>query len=190
MLNSFSLYLATYSLTSTSETVYGIWNPTAGGNSIPATVGWGAGNSPPGEEARNMLDSNSSTKYLNFGSCSLTATPSLDCGLNTGVYFTLSRGASVLRSLRFRTANDAPERDPLMVTVEGSNQTSALTQGSSWTLIYNGSTGLYTNPGRFQLGITQYINNFISYESYRLLVVSIRNPAIATQYAEVEFNGY
>lgn len=190
MRNFLLLSLGTYSLTSTNEAVYGIWNTIAGGSSMPATSGFGTGNYPLSEMPGYMLDFNLATKYLSFGSCLSGGTATLACGINTGVYFTPSRGATVLRSLRFCTANDVPERDPLTVTVEGSNQTMALTQGSSWILLYYGSTGLDTDPGRSSFGITQYVNNFVWYQSYRLLVVSKRGLETATHYAEVQFFGY
>lgn len=179
-----------YTLTSTSETVYGIWNTVVGGSSTAATSGSGVGNYPSSESPPNMLDSNTATKYLSFGSCSSGSPASASCGVNSGVYFTPVRGASVLRSLRFCAANDVPDRDPILVMVEGGNQTSALTQGSSWTLIYNGSTGLDTDPGRNIFGTTQYLSNTAWYLSYRLLIASIRGLTTATQYAEVQFLGY
>lgn len=96
-----------------------------------------------------------------------------------------------LVGMRFVTALSMHERDPLTMTVEGSNQApSALTLGSSWTLIYNGSTGLVSDPGRGNNGIIQNFSNSISYSSYRVLVTSVRNFTYATQYAEVELIGY
>jgi hypothetical protein len=80
----------------------------------------------------------------------------------------------------------------MRITIEGSNQSSsALLFGSSWTLIYNGSSGLDSDPGRYTFGLTQFIsNNVISYESYRLLITSKRSLSNAVQYSEVQFLGY
>ncbi len=116
----------------------------------------------------------------------------LICGANTGVYLTLERGASYLIAIQFSAANNLPARDPLALTIEGSNQiSSALALGSSWTLIYNGSTGLDTDPGRYNDGTVQYIpNNIISYSSYRLLITSKRSIQNAVQYSEVMLLGY
>ena len=79
----------------------------------------------------------------------------------------------------------------MTITVEGSNQTlSVLDLGSSWTLIYSGSSGLTPDPGRGFYGTTQTFSNSISYSSYRVLVTSVRNITYAVQYAEVELIGY
>lgn len=112
--------------------------------------------------------------------------------MGTGVYVTLQRGASLLVAVQFCAANNLPERDPLTVTIEGSNQpSSALTLGSSWTLICNGLTGLNPDPGRFAGGTVEYIlNNMISYASYRLIITSKRNITNSIQYSEVKLLEY
>ncbi len=57
------------------------------------------------------------------------------------------------------------------MTIEGSNQVlSALTLGSSWALIYNGATGLDSDPSWGSYGSTQTLSNSISYASYQILV--------------------
>lgn len=118
-------------------------------------------------------------------------TSSLDCGVNTGFYLTLQTGAVLLSAMRICTATSLSQRDPMTMTVEGSNQTAAtLTLGSSWTLIYNGSTGLTSDPGRGNYGLTQTFSNSISYSSYRILITSVRNFTYTVQYAEVELIGY
>ena len=136
------------------------------------------------------FDQQSATKYTNFGSC----TPSqwgYTCGEKTGLYLTPIRGLSCLQSVRFCTANDIPERDPLTITIEGSNQTSSeLTLGSSWTLIYNGSSGLDTDPGRQVYGQIQHISNYAWYRSYRILATKQRGYHSSIQYAEIELKGY
>jgi hypothetical protein len=50
----------------------------------------------------------------------------------------------VTRGLHFATANDAPNRDPITVTLEESTETdnAKVQRGSSWTLIYNESIGI------------------------------------------------
>lgn len=90
----------------------------------------------------------------------------------TGFYFTLCRDATVLLNFRFRTANDSPQGDPQTLTIEGSSKpTFALILSTSWTLIYNGSTGLEANLSRFQYGSYQNLpNNTVSYKSYRFLI--------------------
>jgi hypothetical protein len=81
-----------------------------------------------------------------------------------------------------------PERDPLTITIEGSNQSiSALMLGSSWTLIYNTSTGLNPDPGRNNSGIIQ---NMTNNTSYRILVISKRNISDAVHFGEIELLEY
>jgi len=179
-------------LTGTNEIVYGLWNTTAGGSSSLSTPGSGIGNYNPTQIPQNVFDQNSTTKYTSYGICNQSAISLLICGANTGLYLTLQRGASLLTGIRFCSAPSLPERDPITITVEGSNQpSSALLLGSSWTLIYNGSSGLDSDPGRSSLGVTEIIsNNVVWYQSYRLLIISKRNMSNAVQYSEVELLGY
>jgi hypothetical protein len=179
-------------LTSTNETVYGLWNTTAGDSSILSIPGSSIGNYNPTETPQNVFDQNSTTKYTSYGICNQSSISLLECGANTGLYLTLQRGASLLAGIQFCTANSLPERDPMTITIEGSNQSSsALLLGSSWSLIYNGSSGLDSDPGRYSFGVIEIIpNNVVSYESYRLLITSKRGMSNAVQYSEVEFLGY
>lgn len=164
--------------------VTGLWNTTAAGNGLQAMAGSNAGNYPSGESPDQAFDQNCSTKYLNYGHCP-SSFSSLTCGINTGFHVTLS-GPTIIRSLQFCTANDHVPRDPLTMTLEGSNQTgSALFLGSSWTLIYNGSTGLTVNPGRNAIGVMQTFSNSIAFLSYRVLMTSKRGSANSIQYSEV-----
>jgi hypothetical protein len=169
-----------------------VWNTTIGDDSTPSTVGTGVGNYYMGEIPNNAFDNQTNTKYTNFGICSLVGPNSLDCGVSTGLYLTPQRGSSLLLNLQFCTGNDLPPRDPLTITVEGSNESeSLLTLGSSWTPIYNDSTGLQLNLSRETCGTMQSVaNNSIWYSSYRILVTSKRGVEIATQYSEVKLMGY
>ena len=182
-------------LATKNTTVYGIWNTTVGGDSIAATSGTtSVGNYYPGETPNNVFDNNTSTKYTNFGACiyAVSSTYSLQCGENTGFYFTSVEGPSLLLSVQFCTGNDNPERDPFTITIEGSNQSpSLLTLGSSWTLIYNGSTGLQSVLSRLSCGAVQpVLNNTVWYSSYRFLVTSKRDVNSGAQYSEVKLNVY
>jgi hypothetical protein len=91
------------------------------------------------------------------------------------------------------TANDAPERDPLTVSIEGSNATGAdLALGSSWTPIISSiNLGIDTDPGRFILAPVQTILPAPTtvYTSYRVLVQSQRASANSTQYGELVLHG-
>ena len=175
-----------------NDSLYGLWNTVAGGDSTLAKPGQSIGNYVAGEGPRNAFDKILSNKYLSFGHCNDSATSdALSCGTKTGFYLTLRRGPIVLDGLRFITGNDAPPRDPLAMTLEGSNQpNSTLLLGSSWTLIYNGSCGLNTDPGRSASGQTLSLSsNTVPYDSYRLLITSKRGVTYCVQYAEVEFFG-
>ena len=160
----------------------------AGGNSQASSAGLSIGDYYPGEEPDNILDGNITTKYTNYGRCNFTYTTTpADCGPNTGFYLTLQNGPTALSAIRICTATSLSTRDPMTMTVEGSNQTgSALTLGSSWTLIYNGSTGIQLSTGRGVYGSTQIVSNTIVYASYRMLILTTRNISSAVQYAEVD----
>ncbi|CAF1091796.1 unnamed protein product [Adineta steineri] len=67
---------------------------------------------------------------------------------------------------------------------------SAFFAGSSWTLIYSGSTGLETDPGRYTCAMVQLIDNSIQYRSYRFLVTGKRSTSYSVQYSEVILFGY
>jgi hypothetical protein len=177
-------------ITGTSETTYPVWNTVAGGSSSVATAGSSSGNYYPGASAQYALDQNSGTVYTNFGACN-SGFAAATCGVGTGLYLTPIRGSTVVVSLQFCTSIQLPPRDPITVTLEGSNQASAqLTLGSSWTLIYSGSSGLTTDPGRAVYATPQNFSNSVSYLSYRLLVTSKRGVETAAEYAEIVLLGH
>src|SRR5437660_287645 len=85
-------------------------------------------NSPASEGVANAIDG-TTAKYLNFDSAAATFKPS-------GFAFTPSAGATLINGISMETANDAPERDPQHVTVEGSNDGTLTNYASgNWTLI-------------------------------------------------------
>ena len=93
----------------------------------------------------------------------------------------------IILACRFCAANSLPARDPLSVTIEGINQTgSSLFLGSSWSLIYNGSTGLEPDTGRFNCDTIQTLSNSIAYKNYRFLVTLKRSNQSAVQYSEIQ----
>ncbi|UJR16675.1 hypothetical protein I4U23_003575 [Adineta vaga] len=110
-----------------NETVYAIWNTTAGSNSSASYSGYNIGNYFPVETPMHIFDRNFTSSYTNYGSC------------------------------------------------------------SSWTLIYNGSSGLTANLGRNMFGEMQTVSNSTWYLSYRLLVTTKRDIGTAIEYGEVEF---
>ncbi|CAF1457483.1 unnamed protein product [Adineta ricciae] len=170
--------------------IQGVYNTVVGGDSTAATPGLGVGQYTATETPDKACDGDTSTKYVSFGSCVSTDVND-QCGLNTGLYLELQRGSTVVRALQIDTADDEPARDPLIVSLEGSNQSgTSLTLGSSWTLIYNGPSGLATDPDRKSGGSIQQINNMISYKSYRFLVSGKRSTSSAVQYSELILYGY
>ncbi|MBI5383836.1 MAG: HYR domain-containing protein [Verrucomicrobia bacterium] len=130
-------------------------------------------NSPAAQRAEQAIDKNVNTKYLNFDK------------LNSGFTLTTFRG-TVVTGLRFTTANDAPERDPLSFTLEG---TSGDVRTGPWVAIASGSTGLGTDPGRLQTRDADTFVNTTSYIAYRLRFPTVRDAAAANsmQIAEVQF---
>jgi hypothetical protein len=148
--------------------------------SVVGTVA-GANNFPAAESPTNAIDNNSATKYLNFAK------------INAGFILTLSpdRASFPILGFRFRTANDAPERDPFTITIEGvnaANPTAAASGPTTWTLLYNGVSGLATDPGRFGFGVEQDFSNTLSFNTYRVLITGVRNAAAANsfQFSEIE----
>ncbi|CAF1119891.1 unnamed protein product [Adineta steineri] len=171
-------------ITSSNDTNVGIFNTSAGSSS-----GVNVGNWVSYESPSNAFDGDTNTKYLNvaIGDTSTTG------GLQSGFYITPLIGRSVATGIQFATANDSPERDPLTVTLEGSNNASAqLPFGASWKLIYSGSTGINASvdPGRMTYVAMQNFNNTVAYTSYRLLATSKRASSYGVQYSEVRIYGF
>jgi hypothetical protein len=145
---------------------------------------------PRGEEPASILDGNLATKYFNKAKDG-----DMPPGVNTGFAITPAKGATVVAGIQFATANDCPERDPLQITVEGSNGPDALTAGSDYKVIYEGGSGLDQDPGRKSWGRLVVFPNSTAYSSYRVLVTALRGgggstpAAPATQYSEVKLVG-
>lgn len=157
--------------------------------SFPSSQGDYSGQYLINKNAVSAIDQIITTKYVNYGYSNKTILTASG-GLDSGFYLTTSLSSSpILTKFRIGTANDRPYRDPLVVTIEGSNG-GDLTQGGSWTLIYNGSTGLEIDPGRETFGSFQSILNFKPFYSYRFLTVSKRSIDDSVQYSEVEFYGH
>lgn len=96
-----------------------------GGVSLAWATGTSAsnpgGSNPGGEGPPNLVDANAATKVLdfNFSSSSTSLTGS-------SVFVVTMPASREFDGYRFRTANDAPERDPVSWTIEGSED------GSTW----------------------------------------------------------
>ena len=175
-------------LTRPGDPIIGLYNTTAGG----PIVGKDGRYSYTTEHPSLAIDNSTSTKYFNFGGTGDVSQSAHQPGVGSGFYVTPSiSNATVAIGLLFATADGLPNRDPLSVTLEGSNL-DALDLGSSWTLIYNGSTGIYSSadPGRQVYASPQYFNNAIPFRSYRLLVTSQRGDEHGVQYSEARILGY
>ncbi|CAF1461287.1 unnamed protein product [Adineta ricciae] len=131
----------------TTEKVFAIWNTTVGGDSTPSLSSGSIGTYWSTEPSENALDGNISTEYTNHGICNSESPLSFQCGLNTGLYLTLEVKQATLIGFQIGTNKGWSYRDPLTITIEGSNSNkSELTLGKSWILIYNGTTGLTIDP--------------------------------------------
>ncbi|CAF3307063.1 unnamed protein product [Rotaria socialis] len=191
----FTQCLIKQALSTITETVYALWNTTAGSNSNLASNGSGIGKYSSAHGPDNVFDCNTNTKYVNFGGCNNTASGSPTCARNTGFYLTLQRGPSFLVAFRLATADSYPQRDPRIISIEGSNSNfTELTRGSSWILLYNGSCGISINQTRKTYGSIQWLpNNSAWYASYRFLVNLAMNNGVSIpfiQYSGVELLGY
>jgi hypothetical protein len=133
----------------------------------------------PNETPAMVLDTNTGTKYLNFGE------------QGSGFIVTPS-AASILKSFSLSTANDAAERDPASYQLFGTNlpitslDNSAGT-GEAWTMISSGALSLPTT--RTTLGPIVDVTNNTSYGSYKLLFPTVRNPVAANsmQISDAQF---
>lgn len=176
-----------------NETIFAVWNTSVGRNSSSSLVGYSTGNYHPLHNPEKAFDDDTRNKHINYGSCNdsgATAAPS--CGQNTGLYLSPKRGISLLLGFRFCTADSYSDRDPMVVTLEGSNKSSnELTTGSSWSLIYNGTSGLSTVLSRSICEDIQWLpDNSVWYTSYRILISKKRASGNFVQYSELELFGY
>ena len=132
--------ISTYMLNSYIDKIVGLYNTTAS----QSTGGFDGKFLYVSEWPVKAMDTLLTTKYVNFGSgCSNCVVH--QPGVGTGFFVTpLISNATLAIGIHFGTADDYPNRDPITVTVEGSNETTneKLHQGSSWTLLYSGPTGI------------------------------------------------
>ncbi len=137
-------------------------------------------NSPGAERVANAIDGNPTTKYLNFDG--KNSQPS-------GFIVTPSIGKTLVTGLSMQTANDAPDRDVKVVTLEGSNDTEVTAWDSgNWELI----TELQDIPAIRDRFSTQTFSfeNKKGYLHYRWTVFDTQGPSgCCMQISEVEFLG-
>ncbi|MGP8234415.1 MAG: LamG-like jellyroll fold domain-containing protein [Limisphaerales bacterium] len=118
-------------------------------------------NSPSAENVANSIDG-TTAKYLNFdgatGPCGFIVQPSV--------------GATIAQGLAQETANDSPNRDPEIVTLEGSNDPEAINSwdaSTNWTMI---SSNYYPGVTNRYYWTSNFFANFTPYTTYRWTVVA------------------
>lgn len=167
-----------------------LWNTYAGGMStIAVESASGAGTYVTDHSPDNLFDGKFSTRYTSRGNSS--SGTNMIAGLNTGFYVTVAQCQPTLTMFRFATASGAypPTGDPLVVTVEGTD-CDTLSNCTSWTLLYTGTTGLDTVTNRSSFGTFETIPSPQKFTSYRFLITEKRNSSNSVAYSEVELYGY
>jgi len=137
-------------------------------------------NMPGSEGVANAID-NTDAKYLNFDTRLPDNPPS-------GFVVTPSIGKTVVTGVTIRTANDAPERDPKTVTLEGSNDAEVTAwTGGTWEMITTLEFPATTDRFVTQ---TALFDNYKPYAHYRWTVTAVQTPnSCCMQVAEVELLG-
>jgi hypothetical protein len=138
---------------------------------------------PANEAPAKVIDGDPATKYLNFGET------------KSGFIVTPALGASILDSFEITTANDAPERDPVVWMIYGTNDAIVTVDNGdglaeNWTLICGGTLALPAE--RLTLGPLYLIaNQAEAYTSYKMVFETVKDAAAANsmQIAEVQFYG-
>lgn len=121
---------------------------------------------PAAEDPPKAFDSNTGTKYLNFGQ------------KNSGVIITPAGGSSIVQSFRLTTANDAEGRDPSSFSLFGTNDPIASTNnswgnGENWTPIAGGALTL--PAARLTAGDVVSFANATAWNAYRIIFPSIKD---------------
>src|SRR5437016_9087614 len=146
-------------------------------------------NSPGSEGVANAID-NTQAKYLNRDSAN-DAKPS-------GLVVTPSVGITRVTGMTIESANDAPDRDPKTVILEGSNDGTiadfnsgtwelvvGITNITPWTTLFPGGN----NVDRYKTQ-TFLFDNLMPYKHYRCTVIQTQGPSTCCmQVAEVEVLG-
>ncbi len=120
------------------------------------------------EGPAQAIDNNVNTKYLNFDK------------ENSGLTVELN-AAQIVNALRLFSANDAVERDPSSVTIEGSNDGTTFTQVAYGVLIQ-------AFTARYQPRVVTF-DNSTAYKFYKITFPTVADSATANsmQISEIEF---
>ena len=145
----------------------------------------GVGTYSFGQPPSNLFDGNLNTRFSSRGSAGNNDL----AGLNTGFYMTIAQCQPVLTGFRFGNVYNASDREPILITIEGTNCADVETC-TNWTLLYNnGSTGLDVAKDSLDYGEYRSITNNAIYQSYRFLVTAKRDISAFVSYSEVELFG-
>jgi hypothetical protein len=174
------------SVLTSADKVVGVKQTAKGKSNVLSALGDYGGSDGNDEPPASAIDGDTNTKYFNHVQDG-TETP----GVNTGLVITPTAGSTTVTAIQFAAANDIEDRDPLKITLEGSNDPKAAEAGAKdFTVIYEGPSGLETDPGRNTFGKVITFDNKVAYKSYRLLITATRSTtADSTQYAEVKLMG-
>ena len=123
-------------------------------------------NYPAPENPGNLLDSDPTTKYLNFGKT------------GSGFIVTPLSGSSTVQSFQLNTANDAEARDPASFELYGTNSAISSADNSDgnsepWTLISAGD--LFLPSARVSAGSVISFANVSAYTSYKMLFPTVKD---------------
>jgi hypothetical protein len=175
-----------HNIVSPTDTIVAIKATTKGAANHLAEAGDFGELSGNEELAVNAIDGDLNTKYFNKAQNNAGS-----AGIDTGFVVTPHVGSTVVTGIQFATAGDVPDRDPLAITIEGSNAPDAdKAKGNGFTLIYRGQSGLTKDPGRNIWGQVVAFTNTQSYKTYRVLITQVRSDgADATQFSEVKLLG-
>ena len=134
----------------------------------------------------NVVDG-TQAKDLNFDSANDAKT--------SGFAVTPSAGATVVTGITMQSANDAPDRDPKAILLEGSNDTNVVDFASgTWTKIYQNDaipswSDLFPGDDRYKTQ-TFLFDNVVPYKHYRWTAVHTQGPSTCCmQIAEVQLLG-
>jgi hypothetical protein len=178
-------------ITQLNDPIEAIYDAVAGNSSYNSVPGNGVGDYAPGQGPTACIDF-ANTTYLNYGNVGYNVSGMTNtAGVGTGVYTTPQVGASIVQAIQFQAGNDSADRDPLSITLEGSNATGTnLYFGQDWTLLYAGATGLAPfSVTRLAWGELQNFTNTESFTSYRMIVTSQRGVDYCTEFAEMHLYG-
>lgn len=172
-----------------SGTTYAVWNTIAGGiNTLASEATTGVGTYFFGQSPTNLFDGSLSTRYSSRGNSS--SGNNAIAGLNTGFFTTIAQCQPVLTGFRFGNVYNTSAREPILITIEGTNCANVETC-TNWTLLYNNqSTGLDVQKDSLDYGEYRSISNSDIYQSYRFLVTEKRDIGAFVSYSEVELFGY